>query len=71
MSERIHSDRDLNLWALNTYLLLLTIIRVTNSMEQSPSSEANSHSAGQIPAFYGARREGSLPCSQEPATATS
>jgi len=28
----------------------------TNSMEQSPSRETNSHSAKKFPAFYGARR---------------
>jgi len=36
-------------------------------MEQSPSSEANSHSASQeIPRLY--RTPGLLPCSQRPST---
>jgi hypothetical protein len=35
-------------------------------MDQSPSSEANSHSESNFPHFT--ESEGSLPCSQQPAT---
>jgi hypothetical protein len=41
---------------------------LTNSMEQNPSWQANSHSATQeIPRPF-MEPEGSLPCSQQPAT---
>jgi hypothetical protein len=38
----------------------------SNSTDQSPSLEANSHSSSQGPAYM--ELEGTLPCSQEPVT---
>jgi hypothetical protein len=40
----------------------------TNSIEHSPSGEANSHSASQEISRLSFEPEGSLPCSQERAT---
>jgi hypothetical protein len=42
--------------------------RLTNYMEQSPSSEAKSHSASQETPPTFTKPLGSLPCSEQPAT---
>jgi len=57
---------------LHTALIfvILNITKVTKSMKLRPSWEAGSHSASQeFPCLF-MEPEGSLPCSQDPATGT-